>query len=118
MLDQLTFSGRELLVFVVLSVVFATVVYLLETLLFAPRRQPPARAELDSLHDEIAALALRLEALEARPPAESALDTQANTHAEALRLAREGLPAAELAAVLGISRSEADLIIALQKAET
>jgi hypothetical protein len=117
MLDQLTFSGRELLVFVVLSVVFATVVYLLETLLFAPRRKPVAQAEIEGLRAEVAALSARIEALEARPPAESALDTQASTHAEAQRLAREGLPAAELAAVLGISRSEAELIVALQQAE-
>jgi hypothetical protein len=35
-----------------------------------------------------------------------------------MRLAREGVSAPELAALLGISRSEAELIVALQRAES
>ncbi len=121
MLDQLTFSGRELLAFVILSAVFATVIYLLETLLFARRRQPAATAAVDAriqaLESELAALRTRLENLEAKPPMESSLDTQATTYADAMRLAREGVAAADLAAQLGISRSEAELIIALRHSE-
>jgi hypothetical protein len=122
MLEHLTFTGRELLVFVILAVVFATVVYLLETLLFSRRRQPAATPRLDArieaLQDELAALKARVENLEARPPVESALDTQAVTYAEAMRLAREGASAQELAGQLGISRSEAELIIALQRSDS
>jgi hypothetical protein len=122
MLENLTFTGRELLVFVILAVVLATVVYLLETLLFSRRRKPAATPELDArlaaLRDELAALRARVESLEAKPPLESALDTQATTYAEAMRMAREGVPAQELAGHLGISRSEAELIIALQRTDS
>lgn len=121
MLEHLTLNGRELLVFVILAVVFAVVLYLLETLLFARRRKPAASNELNArcaaLEDELAALKGRVESLEAKPPQGSALDTQATTYAEALRLAREGATAAELAGQLGISRSEAELIIALQRTD-
>ncbi len=121
MLDQLTFSGRELLAFVILSAVFATVIYLLETLLFARRRKPAAtaavEARIQSLESEMVALKARLENLEAKPPLESSLDTQATTYADAMRLAREGVSAADVAAQLGISRSEAELIIALRHSE-
>ena len=122
MLDHLTFSGRDLLVFVILAVVLATVVYLFEVLLFSPRRKPGPRpalnGRLELLQAELAALRERVERLEAKPPLESALDTQATTYAEAMRLAREGASAPELAGQLGISRSEAELIIALQHADS
>ena len=122
MLEHLTFTGRELLVVVILAVVLATVVYLLETLLFSRRRKPDATPRLDArieaLQCELAALDARVENLEAKPPLESALDTQATTYAEAMRLAREGVSAQELAGHLGISRGEAELIIALQRADS
>ncbi len=115
MLDQLHFSGRELLI----AVVLASVVYLLEVLLFSRRRVPrddrAVRERIASLEQELAALRARVEMLEARPPVESALDTQSATYAEALRLAREGFAPGELAERLGISRGEAELIIALHK---
>lgn len=119
MLDQLSFSGQELLVFVILAVVFATVVYLLETLLFARRRKPDATPHLDAalaaMRGELDALRERVEKLEEKPPVGSALDTQAATYAEAMRLAREGHSAQELAGRLGISRGEAELIISLRQ---
>lgn len=120
MLENLTLSGRELLVFVILAVLFATVIYLLETLLFSRRRRPaaPPDARIEALQDELAALQARVENLEAKPPVESALDTQATTLASAMRMAREGASAQELAGQLGISRSEAELIIALQRTDS
>lgn len=120
MLEQVTFTGRELL----LAVILATVVYLIEVLVFAGRRRPrqppvalPDTVRLDALRSEIDQLKARVEQLEARPPVESALDTQTTTYAEAVRLAREGASSQELALALGISRSEADLIIALHRGE-
>jgi hypothetical protein len=122
MLEHITLSGRELLIFVILAAVLATVVYLLETLLFSRRRKPAASPALDArieaLQGELATLTARVESLEAKPPVESALDTQATTYAEAMRLAREGASAQELAGQLGISRSEAELIIALQRSDS
>jgi hypothetical protein len=122
MLEHFTLSGRELLVFVILAVVLATVLYLLEALLFARRRKPAASqaqgARIDALQGQLDALAARVEALEVKPPVESALDTQAATYAEAMRLARAGASAQELAGQLGISRSEAELIIALQRTDS
>lgn len=121
MLDNFTLTGRELLVFVILAALFAMALHLLETLLFARRRKPAATPEVDArlaaMESELATLKSRLEGLEAKPPLESALDTQAVTYAEAVRLAREGASAAELAGQLGISRSEAELIIALRRAD-
>ncbi len=116
MFEQMTFTGRELLI----AVVLATVVYLLEVLLFS-RRRPPAKDKalaerVAGLEAELAAMQARMEMLEARPPMESALDTQSTTYAEAVRMAREGMPPQDIVERLGISRSEADLIIALNQA--
>lgn len=122
MFEHLTFTGYELLVFVILAVILATVVYLLETLLFSRHRKPAATPELDALvaalRADLAALQARVETLEAKPPMESALDTQAVTLASAMRLAREGATPGELAGQLGISRGEAELIIALQRTDS
>lgn len=122
MFENLTFTAYQLIVFVILAVVLATVVYLLETLLFARRRKPGATPQADAriaaLQADLAALKTRVEHLEAKPPVESALDTQAVTYAEAMRLAREGVTSLELAGQLGISRSEAELIIALQRTDS
>lgn len=117
MLEHITFTGRELL----LAVILATVIYLLEVLVFSRRRKPhggaQAEARADALQAQIDDLKARVDMLETRPPAESALDTQTSTYAEAVRMAREGASSQELALALGISRAEADLIIALHRAE-
>jgi hypothetical protein len=120
MLENFSLSGRELLIFVILAAVLAGALYLLDALVLSRRRAPSAvpDARLQALEAEVVALRARVERLEAKPPVESALDTQAATYAEAMRLARAGLPAAELAGQLGISRSEAELIIALRRADS
>ena len=118
MLENFTFTGRELL----LAVVLATVVYLLEAWLFSRRGKgkatTSAETRITALEAEINALKQRLHALEDQPPAGSKLDVRTATYADAQRMAREGAPAMELAASLGISRGEAELIIALQRAES
>lgn len=120
MLEHTSFTGSELMVFVILAVVLATVVYLLEILLFSRRRLAPARtdvnARVEALQSELESLKARLESLEARPPVDSPLDTRASAYADAQRLAREGASPQEVAHQLGISRSEAELIIALGRA--
>jgi len=117
MLENLVFTARELL----MAVVLASIVYFFEVLFFSRRRKQKegasTNARISALEDELNTLKSRLELLEAHPPIESALDKQSSTHAEALRLAREGFPPQEMADRLSISRSEAELISALQKAE-
>ncbi|HNQ05285.1 MAG TPA: DUF2802 domain-containing protein [Thiobacillaceae bacterium] len=115
MLENLTFTARELLV----AVVLASLVYLLEAVFFsrrrATRRENALQTRLDGIEEELAALRTRLESVELRPPVDSALDTQKAMYAEAIRMARAGTTAQELARQLGISLTEADLIIALHK---
>jgi hypothetical protein len=113
MLDSLTFTGRELL----LAIILATLVYLLEAWLFSRRRRARGESRLDSriqaLAAELDGLAQRLDALERKGGAEV---EEAGVYAEAVRLARNGLSAKEIAAQLGISLTEAELIIALKRA--
>ena len=117
MLENFTFTGRELL----LAVVLATVVYLFEILLFSRRHKggntTESEAKVAALEVEVDALKQRLQTLEEKPPAGSGLDVRTATYADAQRMAREGTSALELAGSLGISRGEAELIIALQRAE-
>ena len=115
MLEDFVFTGRELL----LAVILASLVYLLEVWLFSRRSKgaPPSEKRIKALETEIEILKQRLQALEDMPPVGSSLDARANTYADAQRMAREGTPALELAGSLGISRGEAELIVALQRAE-
>jgi hypothetical protein len=117
MLESITFTGRELL----LAVLLASLVYLVEAWWLSRWGKRRARASMEArlrqLETEIGELKQRMQILEAKPPADSILDTRAATYADAQRMAREGAPALELAGSLGISRSEAELIVALQRAE-
>ncbi|HNA82273.1 MAG TPA: DUF2802 domain-containing protein [Thiobacillaceae bacterium] len=118
MLEDLTFSGKDLLI----AVVLGTLVYLLETVLFSRRPRsksdPEIPRRLDDMEAQLTGLKDRLEALEARPPVDSGLDTRGALYADALRMAMDGNQPQELVARLGISRGEAELIIALNKAES
>lgn len=113
-LEQITFTGRELLI----AVILATLVYLLETLFFSRRRQQRVSKfthRLEALEKDLAEFRGRLDQVESRPPAGSPLDSQASIYAEAVRLARDGSMPQDMADRLGISRSEAELIVALHK---
>lgn len=118
MLESLTFTGRELL----LAVLLASLVYLLEVWLLPRLGKVKAarsnRVRIAALEAEIEAMKQRLQVLEEQPPSGSRLDSRAVTYADAQRMAREGVAAIDLASTLGISRSEAELIIALQRAES
>ncbi|MCP5276881.1 MAG: DUF2802 domain-containing protein [Thiobacillus sp.] len=114
MLEQINFTGRELLI----AVILATLVYVVETLIFARRKSRDTSSftlRIDALERELAGLKARLEHLEVRPPAGSAMDGQSTIYAEAVRLARNGVQPRDMADQLGISRSEAELIVALHK---
>ncbi len=125
MLEQLTFTGRELLI----AVILATAVYLLEVLIFSRRCRrdaalvhPPA----DAVAARLEALERRLDTLEARvvmlaeqaaAPAPSEHGEGAADYGEAMRRAGAGATPEQLADELGLSRGEAELIIALRRAE-
>lgn len=99
--------------------VLGTIICSLGILIFSNRRihcsELALQGRISNLEQELKDLKARLELLESKPPVDSALDTQSVTYAEALRLAREGLAPDGLADRLGISWSEAELIIALHK---
>lgn len=119
-MDALVVTWRELLI----AVILASLVYLLEVAVFSRRRraraaEPEATAgELARLREDVATLRQRLEAVEARLASEAARLEEETPYARAVRLAREGLTAQELASRCGISRGEAELIIALNRAES
>lgn len=124
-MDAIVLTWRELLI----AILLATLVYLLEVAVFSrrrrsreaveiPRQQGEASSEVVRLRDEVANLRLRLEALEARlESATSEKPAEDTPYGRAVRLAREGITAQELASRCGISRGEAELIIALNRAE-
>lgn len=123
-MDAIVITWRELLI----AVILASLVYLLEVTVFSRRRRArtpaepaadAATAELTRLREELAALRQRLDAVESRLAATATERPEEDTpYSRAVRLAREGLTAQELASRCGISRGEAELIIALNRAES
>ena len=137
-LTGLTISPRELLI----AVILATGVYLLETLVFSKRRRKKKAAAdrvepvvagasagssagagaspevVAGLRAEIGILKSRVEVLEKRLAAEEETreeEAVLSPYAQATQLARQGLSATELCARCGISRGEAELIVALHQ---
>jgi len=115
---ELTITWRELLI----AVILATLVYLLESVLFARRRhaQPPAAhhdqdAEIHKLRAEVVTLERRLDELEVKLGVAEQPEAD-NAHAAydyAVQYARQGMIAPEIAARCGISIDEATLIVAI-----
>lgn len=122
-MDAIVLTWREVLI----AIVLATLVYLLEVAVFSRRRKAEERAEtrgqegdaeVARLRQELAELRQRLEGLEARLASATSDKVADDTpYGRAVRLAREGITAQELASRCGISRGEAELIIALNRAE-
>ena len=122
-MDAIVLTWRELLI----AILLATLVYLLEVAVFSRRRRSRGQtetaghegemaSELASLREEVADLRRRLEGVEARlAAAEADKPAEDTPYGRAVRLAREGLSAQELASRCGISRGEAELIIALNR---
>lgn len=113
---ELTITWHELLI----AVLLATVIYLLESVIFSRRRGSKAATdtqEIDKLSAEVAALQRRLDELESRlgvaesPNPESAH----NAYDYAIQYARQGMIAPDIAARCGISRDEAALIVAMHR---
>ncbi len=131
-LPPISINAEELLV----AVVLATLIYLAEWLLFSRRRrslpQPGARlepqvgseSELALLKAQLMALSARLEILERELAEQGERRTMAkhvmpreeaalSPYAQATQLARQGAGVSELTERCGISRGEAELIVAL-----
>lgn len=120
-----------------MAVVLATVVYLLEVVLFSRRRGKSTDKQdslkeldldLDAMHARMTELerqvrALREQLQELKRAGEQATqqarqaETQATPYAQAVQLARQGLNSQELAHRCGITNGEAELIVALNRAE-
>lgn len=114
---------------VLVAAVLGTAIYLLEWLLFAKyRRKPPGtlvvkqepafdhdmaaiRGELARLHARVDLLELQL--AEKTQEVETKETATLSPYAKATQLARQGVPALELSEHCGISRGEAELIVAL-----
>jgi hypothetical protein len=106
----------------VLIVVLAALgFYVVELLLFmrAARRQErlesAARARLDAMTTEIAALRERLDDFQAALDGIRRVPQTSGQYREAVEMAERGLDASSVADNCGISRAEAELIIALYR---
>lgn len=116
---------------VLVAAVLGTAIYLIEWLLFAKYRRRPVGElvvkqepafdrDMAALRGEVARLHARIDLLE-QQLAEKAEAAEAETkepaalspYAKATQLARQGVPATELSEHCGITRGEAELIVAL-----
>ena len=123
-MEALVITWRELLVVViaVLAIYVAEVLLLLRwsgrrVSLWSRTRSPAPRAqvlnalslEIGELRSQVARLQAELERLKsATPPA-------ASPYNQAIQMARQGLSASEVSSGCGISRGEAELIVALYR---
>lgn len=120
-MDAIVITWRELLI----AIVLASLIYLLEAWLGSRRRRTSAdraarredmAAELARVREEMMGMRQRLDALEARMgSAVSEMPGADTPYGRAVRLAQEGLPAQELVNRCGISRGEAELIVAMHR---
>lgn len=132
-MESIVVTWRELLV----AGAIVAVVYIAEAGLFLAKlkrtsaSRPPAfdaiQSKLLVLEQELAELRLQLAAIKSVPPpppvveplvpavAADTVDIPPSTYSRAIELARQGLDADWLSANCGISRGEAELIIALHR---
>ncbi|MEN6584546.1 MAG: DUF2802 domain-containing protein [Sulfuricella sp.] len=126
-MESLVITWRELLI--VVAVVLA--VYIAEMLLLLRSKRggrrwkadaAPAEPRLDALEGEIEQLREQLlhfkdqlDKLEAAPPPQA--NAQSSPYSQAIQLAKQGADVSEVAANCGISRGEAELIVAMHRAK-
>lgn len=111
---EFSISLQDLLI----ALVLATVIYLLESVIFSRRRRKSAGSDgIEAVKAQLASLCQRLDALEDRLGSGEA-DAAEASHAAydyAVQYARQGMIAPEIAARCGISRDEAALIVAMHR---
>lgn len=105
-------SWKELLI----GGIIVLAIYIAELLLWM--RGGPGRAsgkELNALRARVTELERRLATLDGSEPENADELAPATPYGKAFTLAKQGLDAAKLAANCGISRAEAELIVAMQR---
>ena len=113
--------GKELLI----AGIFDLAVYIAEMLLrmrsakpsrFSFWRRRAENQELIALKNQLAALEIRLARLEeSGDSADNLGGTASTSYGKAFNIAKQGMDVAQVAANCGISRSEAELIVAMQR---
>ena len=117
--SSLVITWKELLVFAIIVLA----VYVAELLLLMRGGRPRWRfrgaaqdqTETQALQERLAALEMRLAKLEKSDfSADTIEDAPATPYGKAFSLAKQGMDVAHVAAACGISRAEAELIVAMQ----
>ena len=114
-------TWKELLIagIIVLVMYIAKMVLLMrsdKTSRFSFWRRRAENQELIALKNQVAALEIRLARLEESGDSSDNLGGTASTsYGKAFNLAKQGMDVAQVAANCGISRSEAELIVAMQR---
>lgn len=112
-------SGQLVWLALTYALVGAVGVFAGALLMGRPKAQKAPSFDVHALHDEMHALRHELALLKNAmpPPAESGrAQPVESAYSQAIRLAQQGLDSAAVAAGCGISRGEADLIVAIYRA--
>ena len=114
----ITWKGLLIAGIIVLAVYIAEMLLLMGSgkSLGLPRwRRSQDSATLEKLQAQVALLEARLARLEPTDEMEGGADMASGSYGKAFNLAKQGMDVAQVAAMCRISRSEAELIVAMQR---
>lgn len=127
-MDSLVITWRELLIVVavVLAVYIAEMLLLMRSRRGGQRGKPDAAAlqprfealesEIEQLREQLLNFKEQLDQLKAAPPPQANMSSS-SPYSQAIQLAQQGADVSEVAANCGISRGEAELIVAMHRAK-
>ena len=127
-MDSLVITWRELLivVVVVLAVYSAEMLLLLRSKRAGRHGKPDAAAlqprfealesEIEQLREQLLNFKEQLELLKAAPPPQASMPPS-SPYSQAIQLAKQGADVSEVAENCGISRGEAELIVAMHRSK-
>ena len=128
-MESFVITWRELLI--VVAVVLAVYIAEMLLLLRSKRGAKPSKAEpvepelmrfgridddIEQLREQVLALKAEIQELKEAPQAD--FHTPQTPYSQAIQLAKQGVTIAEVAAQCGISRAEAELIVAMHNAKS
>jgi len=128
-LDSLVITWRELLivVVVVLAVYSAEMLLLLRSKRGGRHGKPDAAAlqprfealenEIEELREQLLSFKEQLDQLKATPPPQANM-SPSSPYSQAIQLAQQGADVSEIAENCGISRGEAELIVAMHQSKS